>query len=283
MVTTNRIRSALAFVTAALLALIAVPPAFAVAPIEAVWAFNGGQVAIVPDGDGSYTGIVDGATTFATCSHTVGERMWTQIRQQADGSYWGLHQWFFESSACTPNPMLGPTAWRVITGADGTRFLIVCFSSPGTEQPTIAPDGTHAHVTYGCYDSAQTASVPAQSSPGSAAGVAAFKDAVVLPSNGRCFSRRVFTIHLRDPRFDQIKEAVVRLRGRRVAVTRRNGRMSSTIDLRGLPRGAFTVSIALTTVLGHHISGRRVYHTCAAKPGKHLAKRPERGRGSGSA
>ncbi|HEY1834219.1 MAG TPA: hypothetical protein VGG08_07270 [Solirubrobacteraceae bacterium] len=279
MSSTNRIRRivALALATVALLALTAVPSALAASPIEAVWAFNGGQVAIIPNGDGTYSGIVDGATTFATCQHAVGEGMWTQIRQQPDGSFWGLHQWFFESAGCTPNPALGPTAWRVIGNADGSRFLIVCFSSPGTEQPMIAPDGTHTHVTYGCYDSSEIAPVPSQPDPASTAGVAAFKDAVVLPSSARCVSHRVFTIHLRDPRFDQIKEAVVRLRGRRVAVRRRDGRLSSTIDLRGLPRGVFTVSIRLTTVLGHHIAGRRVYHTCVRAGARTQSKRGHSG------
>ena len=231
-------------------------------PIEAVWAFNGGEVAIVHQDDGSYAGIVEAPTTFARCPHAVGERMWTEMRPQPDGSYWGLHQWFFETEACQPNPTLGPAAWRVVTDAGGTRSLLVCFSNPGTSQPRIPAAGTNEAVTYGCYESARLAGVPTGSTPSSRSGVADFRKTVGLPGNRVCLSRRAFRIHLHSPRFDPIAEVVVRIRGRRVAVDRRGTRFSSEISLRGLPRGAFTVSVHITTVLGHHLSGRRTYHTC---------------------
>lgn len=233
-------------------------------PIEAVWAFNGGEVAVVHQSDGTWSGIVDAPTTFARCSHPVGERMWSGLRPQPDGSYWGLHQWFFESEPCQTNPTLGPSAWRVMAAANGSRYLIVCFSAPGGTQPTIAPDGTTAHVTYRCYDSALLAAVPLQSRPSSRAGAAAFAHAVGLPGNRRCLSRRLLTIHLHNPPFDPIRQAVVRLGARRLTVTRRGRHLTSQIDLRGLPRGTFTVAIRLSTVLGHHISGSRTYHTCVA-------------------
>src|SRR5271166_1284619 len=112
-----------------------------VSPIEAVWAFNGGEVAVVRQADGAYAGIVDAPTTFARCSHPVGEQMWSRMRLQPDGSYWGLHQWFFESEPCQLNPTLGPSAWRVMTATNGSRYLLVCFSAPGSTQPTIAASG----------------------------------------------------------------------------------------------------------------------------------------------
>jgi len=234
-----------------------------VSPIEAVWAFNGGEVAVVRQADGAYAGIVDAPTTFARCSHPVGEQMWSRMRLQPDGSYWGLHQWFFESEPCQLNPTLGPSAWRVMTATNGSRYLLVCFSAPGSTQPTIAASGATEHVTYRCYESAQLAPIPVQSSAATAA--ARFKDAVTLPSNRRCLSTRVFRIHLHNPPFDPIKEAVVRLHGRRFAVLRRGANYSSTISLRGLPRGTFTVMIRITTVLGHHLSGSRSYRTCVSR------------------
>ena len=234
-------------------------------PIEAVWAFNGGEVAIVQQADGSYAGIVDAPTTFARCPHTVGERMWTGMHLQPDGSYWGLHQWFFETEACEKNPTLGPAVWRVVTGAGGTRSLHVCFSTPGSSQPRISPTGAPEAVTYGCFESARLAAVPVGSSPSSRSGVEGFLKAVGLPSNHVCLSRRAFRIHLHSPRFDPIEEAVVRIGGKRVAVVKRGKRLSSEIDLRGLPRGVFTVTVHLTTVLGHHLSGHRTYHTCVSR------------------
>src|SRR5262249_12907140 len=120
--------------------------------IEGIWSFNGGRVGIQRDQNGTFTGTVVTPTRFATCTHEVGEKMWIGIARQPDGSYWGLHQWFFERPDCPPNPNLGLTTWRVLEDK-GYRQLRVCFSDPGSdEQPTIAPDGRTGDYTYGCVD-----------------------------------------------------------------------------------------------------------------------------------
>jgi hypothetical protein len=230
----------------------------AVAPeIQGVWSFNGGRVAIQRQTDGSYTGTVVAATKFAECPHPIGEVMWTGIRAREDASYWGLHQWFFEGSGCILNPRLGPTAWRVLSSSTGAHFLRACFSSPGTTQPTIALSGAASGVTYGCVDSALV------SPPPSTSGTAGFKSAITLPSARRCFSKRVFVIHVRDPRNDPIHDVLVRLGSRSLRVRRHGEHFALTIDLRGRPKGTFTVRIYVTTVLGHRLTGSRTYHTCA--------------------
>jgi hypothetical protein len=239
------------------LATLAVPGASgAGSAIEGVWSFHGGSVAIQAQANGTFVGTVVAPTAFAQCPHPVGEQMWTGLRPQPDGSYEGLHQWYFEGS-CAPNPRRGLTAWRVLAATGGSRFVRVCFSAPGSAQPTIAPDGTSANVSYGCVDSALVAPLPAGSSR-----ALSFARVVTLPSARKCLSRREFRIHLRNPAYDPLKRVIVTLRKRRLAVERRNGRIAATIDLRGLPRGAFTVRIAALTVLGHRLSGSRTYHTC---------------------
>jgi hypothetical protein len=238
------------------------------ASIEGVWSFNGGKVAIQPLPGGSFVGTVVAATRFALCSHPVGEQMWTSIRPQADGSFWGLHQWYFEAEPCAPNPMLGPTAWRVLEAGKGQHFLLVCFSSPGSSQPTISPTGVRGNVSYGCFESALIAPLPPEPPATGRAAVKGFAQAVSLPSTRKCFSRRVFRIHLHDPLNDPLKEVVVRVAGRRVAIMRHGRTFAATIDLKGLPKGSFTVKIRLTTVLGHHLAGKRTYHTCVPKATK---------------
>jgi hypothetical protein len=232
--------------------------AAAASPIEGVWSFNGGSVAIQPLGREAFVGTVVAQTAFAQCPHPVGEQMWTDLRVQPDGSYWGLHQWYFEGT-CIANPQLGLTAWRVIDEPGGSRFLRVCFSSPGSAQPTIAGDGTSAHVSYGCVDSALIAPLPG------ASGTLGFSRSVILPSAKQCLSRRKFKIHLRDPVDDPLKRVVITLARRRIAVERHANRIAATVSLKGLPKGTFTVRIRALTVLGHTLSGRRTYHTCVAK------------------
>jgi hypothetical protein len=226
-------------------------------PIEGVWSFNGGAVAITSTGEGSFVGTVVTQTEFAQCPHPVEQKMWTDIRQQPDGSYWGSHQWYFETAQCTPNPQLGPTAWRVMKAPDGAYYLLVCFSAPGQAQPTISPDGSTANVSHPpCVQSALVAPLTS---------VAALKATFTLPESRKCLSRRAFTIHVLDPRYDPLRRVAVTLAGHRVTVRRHKGAFAASIDLRGLPKGQFTVTIHAVTVLGHKLVQSRQYHTCIAK------------------
>ena len=237
--------------------LMAVPAeASAAADIEHVWSFTGGQVAIQAQSDGSFLGTVIRATRFSQCTHEVGERMWTEVRAQPDASYWGKHQWF-NTSTCAPLPNRGNTAYRVLTRPDGSQFLRVCFAKPETPeiQPKIAPDGTSTDVNADCSDSDAVIVPP---------GAPTVKTISDLPSNRRCRSRRSFRIHLREPPGDALSTAVVQLNGRKVA-TRRLGRITAPVNLRGLPRGTYTVRIVARTVLGRRISGKRTFHTCVPK------------------
>jgi hypothetical protein len=91
-----------------------------------------------------------------------------------------------------------------------------------------------------------------------------FASLVTLPSTRRCVSRRRFRIRLRQPGGVRIASAEVRLNRRRVA-TRRGRRVTAPIDLRGLPRGRFTVTIRIVTTTGRRVTGTRRYRTCTPK------------------
>jgi hypothetical protein len=250
-------------------------------PIEGVWSFNGGRVDIVAGAGGKLEGIVTSPTRFAQCTHEDGERMWTDMTPEEPGGsyYWGLHQWFYENAACTRNTMLGATAWRVLEAEGGNHYLLVCFSFPEVaEQPIISVNGTPEHASYGCVgsaiDTAHVASVPVDEGSTPGAEAESFRKVVSLPRNKACFGRRVFSIHLKNPKYDPIKEVVVTLGKRRIRVRRHEDVFTATIDLKDLPRGTFTVKIEVTTVLGHHLVGRRTYQTCPTrrKPGKAKSK-----------
>jgi hypothetical protein len=237
----------------------------AAAGIEGVWSFNGGEVAVHAEPDGTYVGTVVEPTKFSTCFHQVGERMWTDIRQQPDGSYQGLHQWFFDDPACVPNPVLGKTAWRVIE-AGASRFLRVCFSEPNSEsQPTIAPDGTAAGATFGCSDSALVSALPVVE--GATTG-----RYIPLPGNEACLAPSKLRLRLIEPRGDPFAKVAVTLRSgkvrRRAKLTRDQGRIHATFNLRGLTSPSLRVTVKATTVLGHTISAGRTYRRCGG-PGSH--------------
>jgi hypothetical protein len=260
-------------ITALALALGSVSVAAGASNIEGVWSFNGGQIAVQPASGGTFTGTVVVATTFAECPHPVGELIWSGMTLQPDGSYQGLHQWFLAPPDCKRNPTLGPTAWRVLSEPNGSSYLRVCFSHPGTSQPTIAPDGTANGATFGCVNSSLTAPLPGSTgttgsgttpgTPGS--GTAGLRERLTLPSSRKCLSVRLFKIHLLDPKFDPLKTVTVTLKRHKIATSRKGNYIVATINLRGLPRSAFTIKIHATTVLGHHLSASRTYHTCIRK------------------
>ena len=240
-------------------ALLAAPSAAsAQADIEAVWSFSGGQVAVQAQPDGTFLGTVIRQTTFATCPHNNGEQMWTEVRAQPDGQYFGKHQWY-NNADCSPTPTRGNTAYRVLTRPDGAKFLRVCFAAPENPelQPTIAPDGTSANTTTDCSDSDLVSPLP-QNKPT----VTTISN---LPSTRRCRSRRSFRIRLKEPPGDALQSARIYVNNKRVGPVRTGARLTAPVDLRNLPRGRYTVKITAKTVLGKTITGTRRYRTCAPK------------------
>lgn len=241
--------------------------------IEGVWSFNGGQIGIQRSSNGSYAGTVVVETTFASCSHPVGQQIWTNITEQPDGSYHGLHQWYFAN--CETNPTLGPTAWRVLTAPDSSRYLRVCFSHPGTSQPLISAEGAPKgeseyaayHVTFGCYNSALTAPLPV--APGESASGSHGSpeiESLTLAGTKQCVRRsKHFVIRLREAKYDPFKTVVITFHGHKIATSRKGGYVVATINLRKWKKGSFTVHIKATTVLGHHLSAKRTYHICHKK------------------
>jgi hypothetical protein len=87
-----------------------------------------------------------------------------------------------------------------------------------------------------------------------------------LPSPKACVSRRHFIIHLLRVKKAGIVTAAIELNGRTIKTVRRSG-LGLPIDLRGLPKGTFTISIVTTDAHGHRLIGTRRFHTCV--PGKH--------------
>src|SRR5262249_9790818 len=116
------------------------------ASIEGTWTYKGGKGTIGKQPDGTYRGGIVAATGFERCTHEPGELIWEGIKAQADGSYFGLHQWFYDTSSCPPNPTLGLTGFRVLHhGHSKKLFLRVCLSEPDSpEQPTVGPHGEEA-------------------------------------------------------------------------------------------------------------------------------------------
>jgi hypothetical protein len=224
---------------------------------EGVWSFNGGEIAVQKTASGEFTGTVVRETRFAECAHPVGQEIWKRVTPQADGSFWGVHQWYVQQGGkCLTNEnYVGPTAFRVLSNPEGKRYLMVCFSRPGGPQPTISATGASSEDTFGCSDSMLTAPL--------SSGALSFHSVVSgLPSARACLSKRRFMIHVRDPRNDAFKLVKVTIVGKRLKTRRHGSYVAATVDLRGLHKGTFTLHITGVTVQGRKLNGSRTFHTC---------------------
>jgi len=86
-----------------------------------------------------------------------------------------------------------------------------------------------------------------------------------LPSARKCLSRRNFAIRVKAPKGVKIKTARVLVNGRAVKVRRSGSIYTARVDLRGLPKGVFTVKIRITISKGRRVDGQRRYRTCLPK------------------
>jgi hypothetical protein len=91
------------------------------------------------------------------------------------------------------------------------------------------------------------------------------RDTIQLPSTRPCRSLRNFTIRLRRPKRGRIKSARVYVNGKRVKVLR-GKRLRARVDLRGLPKGRYTVRVVVITTRGKRIVEKRRYRTCIPNP-----------------
>jgi hypothetical protein len=239
---------------AAAVALGAPAMASAAADVEGIWSFNGGQIAVKSEADGTLTGWVIRPTVFDACPHVVGEEVWADVTPQPDGAYFGKHQWF-NASTCSYIAR-GNTAYRVLIGMNqAARFLRVCFSPPENpeSQPTIAPDGTNADTLRGCADSDLISNLPATKPKlGSVA---------TLPPARRSCRTSTLRLRLKQPQGDALRSVRITMNGRR-AKTLNATNAIGTQTLTHVPRKRVRVRIQAQTVLGQKISGQRVYRAC---------------------
>lgn len=131
------------------------------------------------------------------------------------------------------------------SGPTGVAGPVASTPSPGPSAPLLAP--------------------PAPALPGPApVRIPGIAELVSAPSTKRCVSRRRFTIRLRVPAGVAVRSATVTVNGKTVA-TRRGRTYTAAIDLRNLPKAAFTVKISVTLQGGKVRSSTRTYRTCAAR------------------
>ena len=89
-----------------------------------------------------------------------------------------------------------------------------------------------------------------------------------LPSAKQCVSRRHFLLHVR--RYPGVTwiGAVIKINHKRIRTLGRS-HITALVDLRGLPKGTFVLSITATASDQRKVTGTRTYHTCVPNSKRH--------------
>ncbi len=121
---------------------------------------------------------------------------------------------------------------------------------------------------------APTPSPPIAAAPAPSPALPALKASAVIKlpaASKRCSSRRTLTINLVQPAGVAFTGAKVTLKAgkkqliRRLKPKKAGKGLMVDVDLRGLPKGRFTVAIELTTADGRAVKASRAYRTCTPK------------------
>jgi hypothetical protein len=160
-------------------------------------------------------------------------------------------------------------AVRLTDNTPCDNWLTLAGSGTDTTIPATARTATCDGSVNGALQNASTTvttTTGTTTTPSATAPVTGSSSVVRFPKSATCASRRTVTLHLRAPRGTTFTRVRVVLGGR-VVKTLAGRRIATSISLRGLPRGRFTLQVKATVSGGRHITKTRHYVTCvAAKP-----------------
>ena len=81
--------------------------------------------------------------------------------------------------------------------------------------------------------------------------------------------RASLKIALKDPKYDPLKEVVVKINGKKVADIKGVKTLKKGVTLKKLPAsGSYKISVVATTVLNQRLTGSQTYKACTKGPGK---------------
>ncbi len=145
----------------------------------------------------------------------------------------------------------------------GTGAVTNGTAAPSSPQTKLAPGTYYWEASYSGDINNQASVSPC----GSETLVVAHKTSNLgLPSTKLCVSKRHFIVHPRAPRHVKLVHVQVLINGKLVS----SGSLShrhTFVDLRGLPKGTFKVSLITLSSTGQTYEDSRTFHTCV--PGHH--------------
>lgn len=135
----------------------------------------------------------------------------------------------------------------------------------GSSAPVAPPVGTYywtAVYSGGGLDA------PSASACGSEKLIVSTKANLGLPNGKKCFSKRAFAIHPHFPKGARIVSYEEFINGK-LAKQGKLSKNAASVDLIGLPKGAYKVELVTFTASGASYQDTRTFHTCVRKHKKH--------------
>ncbi len=162
----------------------------------------------------------------------------------------------------------GSTTATQSSAGSGTATITQALNglAPATAYPfrAFATDGTRRTATSPAQTFTTLTPPPPAKTPSPAAAKLNAGKVFTLPSAKTCLSKRAFRIRLKLPSGVKPASATVLVNGKRVK-TLKAKQLTAGINLRGLPKGRFTVAITLKTSDGRTVKTSRRYRTCTKK------------------
>lgn len=109
---------------------------------------------------------------------------------------------------------------------------------------------------------------PSSSACGSEKLIVSTKTNLGLPNGKKCFSKRAFAIHPRFPKGAKIVSYQEFINGK-LAKQGKLNKNATSVDLIGLPKGAYKVELVTFTASGASYEDTRTFHTCVRKKHNH--------------
>jgi len=199
----------------------------------------------------------DGQTGTASISYTVlgAQRITFTSTAPASATVDGVSYTVAATGGASGNPVTFSSGAPTVCSVSGAT---VSFTGAGTCTIDANQAGNADYLS--APQITQSFIVKPKATPKAISAVAAFS----LPSAKQCVSKRRFTIHVRTLPGITWVSAVIKINGKRVKSVGR-AHITALVNLVGLPKGTFVLSITAKASNGQSVTGTRTYHTCVPK------------------